>query len=93
MGETDRVPDDKGVTKGKPKKSDLDDRYWRLMRRVAGNIRRVRESQNLTQEDMISLGFERRWYQRIESGNYSVSLPTLDQVSRAFKVDISEFFR
>lgn len=50
-------------------------------------------AKNLTQEDMLSLGIERRWYQRIESGKYSVSLPTLDQVARAFKVDISEFFR
>ena len=76
-------------SKGKPQ---LDDRYWRLMRRVAGNIRRIREAKGLTQEDMTSLGFERRWYQRIESGTYSVSLPTLDQVARAFKVDVSEFF-
>jgi len=62
------------------------------MRRVAGNIRRVRESKGLTQEDMMDLGLERRWYQRIESGKYSVSLPTLDRLSRAFKVDVSEFF-
>jgi len=63
------------------------------MRRVAGNVRRLREAKGLTQEDMISLGFERRWYQRIESGSYSVSLPTLDLVARALKVDIGEFFR
>lgn len=62
------------------------------MRRVAGNIRRVRKSKGLTQEDMMALGLERRWFQRIESGGYSVSLPTLDRVARAFKVDISEFF-
>ena len=77
-------------TKAKPQ---LDERYWRLMRRVAGNIRRIREAKGLTQEDMISMGFERRWFQRIESGTYSVSLPTLDQVARAFKVDVSELFR
>jgi transcriptional regulator with XRE-family HTH domain len=74
-------------------KTELDDRYWKLMRRVAGNIRRVREAKDLTQEDMMALGLERRWYQRIESGEYSVSLPTLDRVARAFKVDIAEFFR
>jgi len=73
-------------------KTILDERYWKLMRRVAGNIRRVRESKGLTQEDMMDLGLERRWYQRIESGKYSVSLPTLDRLSRAFKVDVSEFF-
>ena len=63
------------------------------MRRIAGNVRRLREAKDLTQEDMLSLGVERRWYQRIESGSYSVSLPTLDRLARAFKVDISEFFR
>jgi transcriptional regulator with XRE-family HTH domain len=62
------------------------------MKRVADNIRRIRENKGLTQEDMMSLGLERRWFQRIESGNYSVSLPTLDRVSRALKVDVSEFF-
>lgn len=74
-------------------KTDLDARYWKLMRRVAGNIRRIRESKGLTQEDMMSLGLERRWYQRIESGKYSVSLPTLDRLCRVLKVDIGEIFR
>lgn len=59
---------------------------------MAGNLRRVREAKGLTQEDMMPLGLERRWYQRIESGSYSVSLPTLDSLDRALKVDISEFF-
>ncbi len=71
----------------------LDEHYRKLMRRVAGNIQRVRKTKGLTQEDMMPLGFERRWFQRIESGTYSVSLPTLDRVARAFKVDISEFFK
>ncbi|RYZ77783.1 MAG: XRE family transcriptional regulator [Proteobacteria bacterium] len=70
----------------------LDARYWKLMKRVAANIKRVRSERRLTQEDMLSLGFERRWFQRIESGTYSVSLPTLDRLARAFKVDVSEFF-
>ena len=79
----------------KPRKVDLDldsQHYLRLITRVAINIRQIRESKGLTQEDMTDLGFERRWFQRIESGNYSVSLPTLNKLSRALKVDISEFF-
>jgi transcriptional regulator with XRE-family HTH domain len=71
-------------------KTELDVRYWKLMRRIALNIKRVRESKGLTQEDMMGLGFERRWFQRIESGQYSVSLPTIDKVARALKVDPSE---
>ena len=77
----------------KTNKTELDKNYWNLVKRVAGNIRRIRHSKGLTQEDLHSLGLERRWYQRIESGTYSVSLPTLDRVSRAFGVDISEFFK
>lgn len=63
------------------------------MRRVASNIKATRERLKLTQEDLTAKGLERRWYQRIESGKYSVSLPTLDKVARALKVDISEFFK
>gem|GEM_PF-2559438 len=75
------------------RKTELDERYWKLMKRIADNIRRVRLAKNLTQEDMTGLGLERRWFQRIESGTYSVSLPTLDRVARALKVDMAEFFR
>lgn len=63
------------------------------MARISKNIRGIRKARNLTQEDMASLGFERRWFQRLESGTYSISLPTLEKVARAFKVDISEFFK
>ncbi|WP_185903043.1 helix-turn-helix domain-containing protein [Bacteriovorax stolpii] len=81
------------MDKNKLNKTELDENYWKLVRRVATNIRKVRLSKGLTQEDLHTLGLERRWYQRIESGTYSVSLPTLDRVSRAFGVDISEFFK
>ena len=74
-------------------KSGLDARYGKLMKRIALNVQRVRSSKGLTQEDMMSLGFERRWFQRIESGTYSVSLPTLDRLARALKVDVSEFLK
>lgn len=74
------------------KDNNLDDHYWKLIRRIAKNIKSLRESKKLSQEDMFSFGFERRWYQRIESGTYSVSLPTLDRLARAFKVDVSTFF-
>ena len=81
------------VDKKNKHKTGLGDEYWDLMNRVASNIRRIRLSQNLTQEDMLLLGLERRWFQRIESGTYSVSLPTLCKVAKALSVDISEFFQ
>lgn len=63
------------------------------MARVSGNIRTTRKRLQLTQEDMESFGFGRRWYQKLESGTYSISLPTLDKLARALKVDIVEFFK
>jgi transcriptional regulator with XRE-family HTH domain len=81
------------VDKKNKHKTELGEEYWALMSRVAGNIRRIRLSENLTQEDMLLLGLERRWFQRIESGTYSVSLPTLCKVARALQVDIAEFFK
>jgi transcriptional regulator with XRE-family HTH domain len=76
--------------KGKP---ELDARYRKLIQRIASNIQRIRKLKGYTQEDMMTLGFERRWFQRIESGKYSVSLPTIDRLARAFKVDVVEFFK
>lgn len=71
----------------------LDERYTKLLKRIGGNIQKIRTSKNLTQEDMIDYGFERRWFQRIESGRYSISLPTLEKVAHALKVDVSELLR
>jgi transcriptional regulator with XRE-family HTH domain len=63
------------------------------MLRIAGNIERIRNEKKLTQEDMEARGFSLRWFQRIESGKYSVSLPTLDHLARKLGVDIVELFR
>ena len=72
---------------------EMDERTRRLIRKVAGNIRRIREDHGWTQEDMGEHGFGPRWYQRFESGRHVVSLPTLDKLAKAFKVDIREFFK
>lgn len=74
-------------------KKNLDKQYLKITSRIAQNILRLREASNLTQEDMGAFGFERRWYQRLESGKHSISLPTLYRLSEVFKVDIAEFFR
>jgi transcriptional regulator with XRE-family HTH domain len=70
----------------------LDKKYWELMKRVSGNIKAIRERRDLTQEDMDEKGFGPRWYQRLESGKYSISLPTLDRLARTFKCDVRDFF-
>jgi len=71
----------------------LDKQYLKIIGRISQNILRLREAKNLTQEDMTTFGFERRWYQRLESGKHSISLPTLYRLSEVFKVDISEFLK
>ncbi len=71
----------------------IDAKYERLLRRIRGNMKRIRESKKLTQEKMIDFGFNYRHYQNIESGRYSPNLHTLFRVAEALKVDIKEFFK
>lgn len=70
-----------------------DERIRRLTRRIAKNVKRLREERGWTQEYMGELGFGPRWYQRFESGRHIMTLSTLDKLSRVFKVDIIEFFK
>nr|WP_295898892.1 helix-turn-helix transcriptional regulator [uncultured Bdellovibrio sp.] len=71
----------------------IDEKTWKLVRRISKNIRRLREERGWTQEDMEDHGFGVRWYQRFESGRHVFTLPTLDKLARAFKVDITELFK
>jgi transcriptional regulator with XRE-family HTH domain len=73
--------------------NEIETEYVRLLAKISENVRRVRLKKGLTQEDMLSMGFERRWFQRIESGTYSISLPTLFRLSQVFNVKIEEFFQ
>ncbi len=75
-----------------PKGPIKDKRIWELARRIADNIRRIRMEKGFTQEDMSERGLGTRWYQRLESGRQIPTIPTLDKLARAFKVDIREFF-
>ncbi len=70
----------------------VDARYDRLLKKIRGNIRDIRRSKHLTQEDMADFGFNYRHYQSIESGRHSPNLHTLFRVAEALKVNIKEFF-
>lgn len=74
-------------------RKEIDVKTWALIRRVAKNIQSIRKSKGLTQEDMEAHGFGVRWYQRFESGTHIPTLPTLDLLARAFKVNIGDFFK
>lgn len=75
------------------KRDDIDEKTWRLVRRIAKNIRAIRTAKGFTQEDMADFGFGPRWYQRFESGTHMPTIPTLAKLARAFKVEVAELFR
>ena len=75
------------------KREKVDERTLRLVRRIARNIRQLREAKGWTQEDMGEHGFGVRPYQRFESGRHILTIPTLDKLARVFKVDITELFK
>lgn len=71
----------------------IDIKTWNLVKKISTNIRATRKKRGLTQADMAAHGFGARWYQRLESGKHIPTIPTLDKLAHALKVDISEFFQ
>lgn len=71
----------------------IDAKTWILIKKISQNIKAVRKKKGLTQVDMASYGFGARWYQRLESGTHIPTIPTLDKLAHAFKIDITEFFK
>lgn len=79
-----QVPQTESVTKTK--------KYEDLLRNLAKNIKKQRKLKGLTQEDMADLGFNYRFYQKLESGKYSPNLQTLFNISVALGVEIGSLF-
>ena len=65
----------------------------RLLKLVGRRTRELRLKTGLTQEDMMSEGFERRYYQRIEAGQVNPSLKSLNKLAKALSVPIWELIR
>ena len=59
--------------------------------RLGRRTRELRQLKKFTQEDMMSHGFERRYYQRIEAGEVNLSLKSLNKLAKALGVQVSEF--
>jgi transcriptional regulator with XRE-family HTH domain len=79
---------------GWQRKSVISPGLLKLLVRISANAERVRKANNWTQAEAAErLNGDLRWYQRIESGKYVVSLDTLQRLARAFRVDIGEFFK
>lgn len=67
--------------------------YSKLLKKIAGNIKKYRKLKNLTQEDMEKFGFSYKHYQRIESGKYSMNLYTLQRLAKAFNTNVKSLFK
>ena len=68
-----------------------DQSYDKLLRKIAGNIKKYREKNNLTQENMAEYGFSYKHYQSLESGSYSMNLRTLHRLAITLKVNVKNF--
>jgi transcriptional regulator with XRE-family HTH domain len=62
-----------------------------LARRLAANVRQLREARALTQQQMAkSSGLPRATWANLESGTANPTLAVLDRVARAFQVSLEE---
>ena len=71
-------------------KSEFPPKYKQLLKRVASNIKEIRNRNGMSQEDFVDHGLDLRWFQRLESGEHSPSLPTLFRIAEILKVDIED---
>ncbi|MFG1492683.1 helix-turn-helix transcriptional regulator [Halobacteriovorax sp. ZH4_bin.1] len=67
--------------------------YEELLSKVANNIKTIRTSKGLTQQNMAEEGFNYRYYQKIESGRQSLNLETLYRISKVLKVDVVDLLK
>ncbi len=64
-----------------------------LRARLAKSAKRLRVASGSTQEQIAErAGLNPRHYQKIETGSVNVTLNTLEQLSQAFGVDVTELF-
>lgn len=70
-----------------------DKEYTRLLKRISANLKMLRNKLKITQEGMADLGFNYRYYQKLESGSYSFNLHTLYRLAKVFKVDLKDLLK
>ena len=69
---------------------DTDKQYKKLIQEISIKIKEIRLSRGYTQEDMMDLGFNYRFFQKLESGTYSPNLRTLHRLALALGVDLKD---
>ena len=60
----------------------------------AGNLRKLRKSRHLSQEQMAELiGMDTRYYQRLESNSPgAIKIDTIDKIAKALKIRPAKLF-
>ena len=68
--------------------------FYKLMRRVGLNLRKVRRERKTTQAEMSTLiGVSYKYYQSIENGDQPLSMRGLFRISRRSNIPIMELVR
>lgn len=64
-----------------------------FLKALGANIRRIRNSKGITQEQLAELSdIERTYYVRIERGERNITIYRLYCIAQALKVDLQELF-
>lgn len=64
--------------------------FQRFLKRIGRNMRQVRKEANMTQNQASEeIGIGLRYYQRIESGEYPMSVRNLLKIALRLKVDLT----
>jgi transcriptional regulator with XRE-family HTH domain len=60
---------------------------------VGGNIRKIRLSQKMTQNQLaFEAGVTREFVNKVESGNYNISLNNLEKLAQILEIEVKELF-
>lgn len=74
-----------------PTLSMADKEFEAYLKKLGGNIKRIRESKNISQVDLANAcEFEKSNMRRIEAGNTNVTAKTLYKIAKALEVTIAE---
>ena len=72
----------------------MSEKYDKLIKVMAKNIKEHRKSSDLSQFDMAAkYGFNYRHYQRMESGKHSPNLKTLCKLAEILGIEVQDFFK
>ena len=65
--------------------------FWKMLRRIGMNLRRVRKERKKSQEEFSDiLGIDYRYYRKLENGDQPISMRSLFRISRRSKISIKE---